>query len=198
MTHQHNNTQSRAHDERPTTDRAHSAPATAAAFNALIQQHRNDLLRRCRAYLKNHDDAEDAAQETILRAYRGLQSFKGDASFRTWLFAIADNQCHTLVAKRRKHLLSDHMSALIALHETLRRNDRVPDADVQRQVQLALDGLPVASRDVVMLRFFRDMALEDIAAATGASLSATKMRLYRALDQLARQLGPARQELLSA
>lgn len=163
-------------------------PAGVTAFNCLIHSHREQLLRRCRAYLHNHDDAEDAAQETILRAYRGIQSFKGDASFRTWLFAIADNQCHTLVAKRRKHVLSDHLSALIDLHEQIRREGDQLDSEMQREIQRAINTLPAASRDVVLLRFFKDMALEDIAATTGLSLSATKMRLYRALEQLGRYL----------
>jgi len=199
MTQTHTNTTDlRPQDDATLVASAQTQGAAATvAFTRLIQLHQGALLRRCQLYLKNREDAEDAAQETILRAYRALHAFKGDASFRTWLFAIADNQCHTLSARRRKHLLSDHMQALIEVHERVNRERDCPDAETVKHVRRALETLPAASQDVVMLRYYQDMSLEEVAATTGLGLSATKMRLYRALNQLGRHFSE-RPELLTA
>ncbi|MFT5114947.1 MAG: RNA polymerase sigma-70 factor (ECF subfamily) [Parasphingorhabdus sp.] len=64
---------------------------------------------RCFAYLRNCEDAEDAAQEAELRVFRAIRSFRQDASFRTWLFAIGDRQCHDIARKRSRHILSDNL-----------------------------------------------------------------------------------------
>ena len=86
-------------------------------LSELLKRNRGALLARCHAYLRNREDAEDAAQETQLRAYRAIRTFRGESGFRTWLFAIADRQCHNLVYRRKRHLLDEHVRALIEIHE---------------------------------------------------------------------------------
>lgn len=155
-----------------------------AVYSELARRHRPDLVRRCRARLGNTADAEEAVQESLLRAYRGLLRFRRDACVRTWLFAIADNQCNTLHVRRSRSALSDHLRALIALHEESYRifghEGAFEQSSVVREV---LAELPSPSRDVLMLRFYRDLSLEDIAVTLGIGLSAAKMRLYRAMAQ---------------
>ncbi len=155
-----------------------------AVYSELARRHRPDLLRRCRARLGNTADAEEAVQESLLRAYRGLLRFRRDACLRTWLFAIVDNQCNTLYVRRARSMLSDHLRALITLHEEPPRDPG--DEEVPEQHSLvheALAKLPNPSRDVLMLRFYRDLSLEEIAVTLGIGLSAAKMRLYRAMAE---------------
>ena len=163
--------------------RARGASA-ADAFGVLIHRHQADLLRRCWARLGNGADAEEAVQETLLRVFRGLLRFRGDAAFRTWLFSIADNQCSTLYQRRSRHVMSEHVRALISLHEeTCHVGPARVDAASAERVRDVLSDLPRRSRDVLMLRFYGDLSLEDIARTLGIGLSAAKMRLYRALTQ---------------
>jgi len=153
-------------------------------LSSLLQQHHHGILARCHAYLRNQEDAEDATQETELRAYRAIRNFRGESSFRTWLFAIADRQCHSLAYRRKRRMMDEHLCALIEIHDdSLRRS--VVSADQHDNVRQALAQLPDNARDVLLLRFYKDLSIEDIAATLGLGLSATKMRLYRALERCA-------------
>ncbi len=158
--------------------------AAADAYGVLIHRHQPQLLRRCRVRLGNTSDAEEAVQETLLRVFRGLLRFRGDAAFRTWLFSVADNQCNTLHQRRSRQVMSEHVRALIVLHEAM-SYDTAGDGDAVaiEQVHELLSDLPSHAYDVLMLRFYGDLSLEDIAKTLGIGLSATKMRLYRALAQ---------------
>ena len=158
----------------------------------LLQRHRQSLLARCFLYLKNRPDAEDAAQETELRVFRAIQKFRQDSSFRTWLFAIADRQCHDLARKRARHVLNDHVRELIEIHEDSLRKvvDNSLDSHLVSEV---LSRIPRRERDILMLRFYVDLSLQDMANYLGIGLSATKMRLYRALELFGVRLEIARQ-----
>ena len=121
-------------------------------LSELLKRNLGALQARCHAYLRNREDAEDAAQETQLRAYRAIRTFRGESGFRTWLFAIADRQCHNLVCRRRRHLLDGHVRALIEFHEaTLTRAGA--STDQRDAVRHILEQLPEEVRDVLMLRF---------------------------------------------
>lgn len=154
-----------------------------SAVSILVCRHRDNLLRLCQARLANRNDAEDAVQETILRAYRGMNGFNGDASFRTWVHAIAKNQCNTLAVRRTRHIMADHLRELVRLDETVRRNRQPSSEAVGRRVHQTLAGMSQLSRDVLMLRFFSELSIEQIAQTLGIGLSAAKMRLYRAQEQ---------------
>lgn len=158
--------------------------SAADGYAVLIHRHQPDLLRRCRARLGNLTDAEEAVQETLLRVLRGLLRFRGDAAFRTWLFSIADNQCNTLYQRRSRQVMSEHVRALIALHEEIAHGDPLGEDPIPvERVRDVLSDLPGQARDVLMLRFYGDLPLEDVAKTLGIGLSAAKMRLYRALAQ---------------
>jgi RNA polymerase sigma-70 factor (ECF subfamily) len=153
-------------------------------FSILINRHHNSLVTRCNCYLRNRADAEDAAQETELRAFRAVRNFRQDSSFKTWLFAIADRQCHDLVRKRNKHLLNDHLRALIEVHEkSMTKIKQVSEND--DLVYQVLQRLPTNECEVLKLRFYSDLPMKEMAIHLGLKLSATKMRLYRALEHFA-------------
>ncbi len=101
----------------------------AAAYAELVHRHQPNLFRRCRARLGNAADADEAVQESLLRAFRGLHRFRRDSCFRTWLFSIADNQCNTLHVRRSRHVLTDHVRAMIELQQELRSSHRIDNDD---------------------------------------------------------------------
>ena len=154
------------------------------AFSVLADRYREAVVRRCRFRLGNPDDAQDVAQEVLLRVYRGLESFRGQASFRSWLSAIVENECLTYAARRRRHVLSDHLRSLIELHEVQVRAAGKPDEALAVSVRRALSGVAEPGRQVLYLRFYQERSLVEIADVLEISLSAAKMRLYRGLQQL--------------
>ena len=149
-------------------------------LSLLLQRHHSALVARCYAYLRNREDAEDAAQEAELRAFRAIRNFRQDASFRTWLFAIGERQCHDLARKRARQVLTEHLRSLIVMHEDNLANSLQAD-ETGQVVSKVFTRLPRRERDVLMLRFYLDLSLQEISAYLGLGLSATKMRLYRAL-----------------
>lgn len=150
-------------------------------LSILLRRHHNSLVTRCYIYLKNRQDAEDAAQETEIKVFQAISRFRQDSGFRTWLFAIGDRQCHDLVRKRSKHVLSDQIRSLIEIYEDsiASGHELVTDEAAVRKV---LDEMPMRERDVLMLRFYVDLSLQEMGEYLGLGLSATKMRFYRAVE----------------
>jgi RNA polymerase sigma-70 factor (ECF subfamily) len=151
-------------------------------LSTLLLRHHSSLLTRCYVYLKNREDAEDATQETELRVFRAIKNFRGDSSFRTWLFSIADRQCYDLTRKRARQIINNHLRTLIEIHET-NLNKIMPTTEHHNIINHVLTRLPQQERDVIMLRYYMDLSLQEISSTLGIGLSATKMRLYRALDK---------------
>ncbi len=154
------------------------------AFSVLADRYRAAIVRRCRQQLGNVHDAQDVAQEVLLRVYRGLYSFRGQASFRTWLSAIVENECLSYVRRRNRHVLSEHVRSLIELHEAQVHGAARHDEALVATLPKALAVLPEAARQVIYLRFYKEYSLAEIADVLGITLSAVKMRLYRGLEQL--------------
>lgn len=126
-------------------------PRSDAAFTALICRHRPWLLRRCNTLLRNRHDAEDAMQEIFIRLYRALSQYSGAASFRAWLYTIANNTCRTLMVARRRYVVEDDMEALLASNEQAPASD---DLVTQDAIGRVMRGLPEVAREVIRLRFF--------------------------------------------
>ena len=170
----------------------HDSDETADCFNStqqrvdthactvLLKRYERELFRRCKYRLGNTEDAEDAVQEALVRAFRAIDQFEGKSSFRTWLYAIADNQCSTIARRRMRYVLSEHMSALIEIHE---RSSRYREGfEDGAQVNKILNEIPATARKVLEMRFYTELSLEEISRNLGIGLSAAKMRLYRAQD----------------
>jgi RNA polymerase sigma-70 factor (ECF subfamily) len=152
------------------------------AFNVLLGRHRRWVVGHCVLRLGNYQDAQDVTQRVLLRAYHSLGRFEGRSAFRTWLHAITENQCRTYLVQRARYVQTDHIESLIELCNAGAASES--DALVEQDaVSMALEQVSRQAQEVLRLRFFEDCSLEEIAAALAISLSAAKMRLYRALDQ---------------
>lgn len=163
-------------------------------LSLLLQRHHHILLSRCKYYLRSIEDAEDAAQETELRAFRAIKNFRGESSFRTWLFSIADRQCYDIAQKRSRHIIDDHLFALIEIHESNKRYFSQED-EQDAIVRSIITDLPRQEQDIIELRFYQELSLQDISTTLGLGLSATKMRLYRALEKFSIDLQRTQYEL---
>ncbi len=146
----------------------------------LLSRHRGWILHRCRAYLGNPEDAEDVTQEVLLRVYRSLHGFQHRAAFRTWLHTIVHNQCKTFLAQRASRAIDPGMRHELARFETSRCSSPA-DPDARPAIEGLLGAMPDGARDILALRYLSGLSLAGIAERVGLSLSATKMRLYRAL-----------------
>lgn len=142
------------------------------------------LNRRCTALLGNSADAEDAVQEITFKVIRGIAGFEGRSSLRTWVIRIADNHCYSLIKKRYSHVVTDHLQYCIALVEADRYSEEVSDYSEQttEQVRSILQRLTSINREILELRFFNELSIRQISTKLELTQSATKMRLYRAMN----------------
>lgn len=160
-----------------------------AAFGNLIANYQTQVYNLAYRMLNNAGEAEEAAQESFIRAYTHLQTFDPERRFRTWLLAITSNYCVDLLRKRRLLLLS--LEGPLPPHRSLRSDDsKGPEAQVvkeehQELVQSLLQRLPPDHRQTIVLRYWHDMSLEEIAEVMDSTVSAIKSRLFRARRRLA-------------
>ena len=153
-------------------------PATEQSFTELVSEYQTSLLRMC--YLNLHDKglAEDAVQETFVKAYRTLPSFRGESSLRTWLMRIAINTCRDM---QRGSWLK-HISRTVTLDQLAEPSESFSEDAVAVNMEIA--RLPVKLRETVLLYYYQGMGIGEVAEALGIAVSSASERLKRAKETL--------------
>lgn len=172
----------------------HAQRGDKNAFARLVDEYQMPVYNLAYRMLGNANDAEDAAQETFLRAYTQLKKFKRDQKFATWLLSIDAHYC--IDRLRRRSRLGWMSLEDERLSDTLLSDAPEPDAETlrredQREIEHLLEQLAPANRLVVVLRYWYDQSVEEIARTTGDSVGAVKVQLHRARQALARELAQA-------
>lgn len=165
------------------------------AFDEVVRATSADTYALAFRLTANEEDAKDVVQEAYLRAYRGLDGFRGDASFTTWLYRITANCASTVTAKRSRHRHDDIDDVDVAdTRPEINPEARAEGAALQERLTAALASLPPRLRSVVVLRDVYDLPHEAIATELGISEAAAKVRLHRARLRLRTALFPTRGE----
>jgi RNA polymerase sigma-70 factor (ECF subfamily) len=152
------------------------------AFNALVARHRERVWRVCFRLMGNEDDAGDAAQEVFVAYFQNRGAFAGRAKFSTWLYAIALRTCLKLRRARGRRQKHEAESA----RRTVREFQR-PSAGVSGEaLDLAqmLDTLDDEDRALLVLKYAEGYGYDELAELFNLSVSACKMRVSRARDEL--------------
>jgi RNA polymerase sigma-70 factor (ECF subfamily) len=156
------------------------------SFTYLVETYQRPVYNLCYRMLGNMEEAEDAAQETFLRAYKAIRRYDLSRSFLTWLLSIASHYCIDLIRRRRFQFISleDYPGEMI--------QDDTPSPEAmawrhedQQQIQALLQSLSPTDRAAVVLYYWYDYSYEEIASTLALSNSAVKSRLHRARRQLA-------------
>jgi RNA polymerase sigma-70 factor (ECF subfamily) len=137
--------------------------------------------------LGNEAEAEDAAQETFLKAYTRLKTYDSGRKFSSWLLAIASHHCIDRLRQRRFALSLDELPPWRWLSSSSRPEEIVIRSEERDGVHQLLDQLPPHYRAVVILRYWHDLSYQEIAEATETTESAVKSTLYRARRKLAQK-----------
>lgn len=152
-----------------------------AAFEELVHRHRDRAYRVALRITRHPGDAEDIAQEALVRAWRGLPDFRGDARFSTWLFRIVTNLALNRVARRREHA-SDEVPE--PAEPTLDPAARTEDAERLGAALAALETLTPDQRACYVLREIEGLSYDELAEVLGISVASVKGRLFRARQEL--------------
>jgi RNA polymerase sigma-70 factor, ECF subfamily len=154
------------------------------AIDDLVNEHSASMYRVALSIVRDHALAEDVVQESIMKAWQGLDTFRGDASVKTWMLRITHNTAISALRKRRDEPVSP---ADLPERPTGRsvEDDAVLRADAH-QIWAALDRLDDVSRAIVVLREVDRMSYEEIAEVLDLPVGTVRTRLFRARQQLMR------------
>ena len=155
------------------------------AFSRLVEKYKDMVYTICLRMLVVEADAEEAAQDTFLKAFRSIGSFEGRSRFSTWLYRIAYNQSVSMIRRKVKVIdLVDEVPEGELDEGGLDGLDRLTEADRKKQLQLAMEALPETDAVIVTLFYYDGMSLDEIAAVTGISNGNVRIRLYRSRKKM--------------
>ena len=144
----------------------------------LMELYEKDILRMCYVYLKDLSQAQDAVQETFLKAYKALQGFRGESSEKTWLMRIAINTCKDY----RRNAWFRFVDRRVEI-DTLNLSSAMPDDETAALFQEVL-RLPPKLKEAVLLYYYQGLKLEEAAQALGLTPAAVSKRLKQACKKL--------------
>jgi RNA polymerase sigma-70 factor (ECF subfamily) len=163
-------------------------------FAELFRRHHRLVWYLCYRYTGDPQDAEDLVQEVFFKAYRGLMTFEGRSSLRTWLARIAVNTGRNELRRRARRVVVSPLEVeelADSLLEPGSLEERLLETERQAQLVEALDQLRPADREVILLRDLEQRSYQEVARMLNIGLSAAKMRVLRsriALQEIYRQL----------
>jgi len=172
-----------------------------AAFGMLVNEHWGKIYNRANSLLSNHQDAEEVAQDTFIKARRNITSFRGECSLSTWLYHIATNLAHNKhwYWWRRKRSQSVSLDMQVGDDDSVRfcdilagedatPADSVASNEFMDNLPRAIEALPEKYAQVLRMRNELDLSYEDIATQLNISVGTVKSRLSRAREFLREQL----------
>ena len=146
----------------------------------LMNEYGDELLRTCYLYLKDYQLAEDAVQDTFIKAMKSYDSFEHRSSEKTWLMRIAINCCKNVMRTRwfrtRQNNLENHMNGM--------GDDPIDDFLEKDSVSAAIMALNADDRQIIVLYYYQELSVKEIAMVIGKSENTTIQRLNRARGKM--------------
>lgn len=171
-------------DEKALYTRLQDSSTKEAAFTQLVREYQESLYWQIRKMVLSHDDTDDVLQNTFIKAWSAIDSFRGESRLQTWLFRIAINESLNHLSKKKKQVLSlDQPEGSIA--DTLASDSYFDGDEMQRQFQAAIGTLPDKQRLVFNLKYFDEMKYEDMSDMLGTSIGALKASYHHAVRKIA-------------
>lgn len=155
----------------------------SAAFTDVVNAYKEPLYWQIRRMVTVHDDADDILQNTFIKAWNGLSSFRGDSKLSTWLYRIATNETLNFLERQRHPSISlddEESHAVLSL-----QSDPYFDGDeTQQQLQEAINQLPPKQRQVFTMKYYQEMKYEDMSQVLETSVGALKASYHHAIKKI--------------
>jgi RNA polymerase sigma-70 factor (ECF subfamily) len=175
-------------------------------FHELIRPYERSVYMMALSFLKNEADAEDAAQEAFLKAYRNLSSFRGESKFGTWVISIALNEARSRL-RRQKAMPMDsldeppdedgHVSPALLRDWREIPSESLERLETRQLLQEAIGALPPIYREIFLLRDVEELSIAEAAEVLGITTASVKVRLHRARMMLQKSLAPQLKQMNS-
>jgi len=179
-----------------------------SAFDTLFKKHTSRIINYVYRFVRNREIAEELAQEIFLKVYENADSYRAQAKFSSWLYAIATNVCLNEIRKpqfRVRHQSLDAPKSIHAGDEEIKHEISTmngPDRELERQeiesvIKEGLEQIPEKQRIAFILNKYQELSYAEVAHVLKVSEKAVKSLIHRAKEALAKSLEPLMEELLS-
>jgi len=163
------------------------------SFRVFVERESVSVIATCARILRDPVEAQDAAQDTFVQAFQALATYRGDGAFAAWLRRIAVRVAIARLAARHAVVALDDQSAEridVSLSTAMDPEAQALGDEYREVIVDAIGKLPAAQRDVVILRFYGDLTLDEIAHVTSHPVGTVKSRLSRGIARLRAELEP--------
>ncbi|WP_297903652.1 RNA polymerase sigma factor [uncultured Parabacteroides sp.] len=157
-----------------------------ACFACLLDKYSRPIHSLILKVVRSREDAEELAQDTFMKVFKGLSSFKGDCSFSTWIYRIAYNTAISSVRKKRHEFLTIEEATLenVSEEEVANLLGQTEVAEQTQRLETALGQLPPDERALILLFYWQEKSIEELASITGLTASNIKVKLHRIRKKL--------------
>jgi len=155
------------------------------AFSQLFLKYKTLVYRVVYRLLRIQEDVDDAVQQTFIEVYKSLPGYEGKSKFTTWLYRIAVNVSIQHLRKRRSDTFSDFDPEILPSESN---KDNLEHLELHKQIETALDAIPIKKRVVVVLHDIEERTMEEIAAILNIPLGTVKSRLFHGRDEMRKKL----------
>lgn len=152
-------------------------------FSYLVEKYQDIVFSIALKVLKNREDAEEMAQESFVKVYKSLHTFKGKAKFSTWVYRITYNTCIS-ETRKKKHYFTSTDDVQISDEAEEMNLDGIPEENREKYVRVALEKLQEDEYTLVLLYYFEEQSIDEICKVTGLTPSNAKVKLHRARKKL--------------
>jgi len=157
------------------------------SFTMIVERYQKRIYYSARKLVGgDHDEADEIAQETFVKVYEALESFRGDAKLYTWIYRIMMN---AVIYKSRRKKVRKHVG-LEEVEQTLETGDHSPHESIERRemtalIEEAIETVPPKQREVFLLRFYDEMPYEEMSLVLGTSVGGLKANYFHAVKKIA-------------
>lgn len=155
-----------------------------AAFSIIVKKYSKSLYYHIRRMVIDHQDADDLLQDTLIKAYTKINSFRSDSSIYTWLYKIATNTTLNFIEKKKKYYVFSALKYEDSLIEKLESESYFDGDDLQKKLQKAELKLPAKQRLIFNMKYYDEMKYEEISKITGTSVGALKASYHHAVNKI--------------
>lgn len=175
------------HNEQKLIQQLTNPSTREQAFETLVREFQEQLYWQIRRMVLDHDDTDDILQNVFLKAWQGLDNFRGDARLSTWLYRIANNETINFLQRQKDTTISlstteDGNQEQIRIQ--LESDPYFDGEETEIQLQQAVQSLPPKQRQVFNMKYFQEMKYEDISEALGTSIGALKASYHHAVQKI--------------
>jgi RNA polymerase sigma-70 factor (ECF subfamily) len=167
------------------------------AYAEVVRHYQHMVYTVCHRVLRNAEDAEEATQDSFVKAYQNLRTFSGGSKFSTWLYSIA---YRTAISQGRKRRTDGQSVDELTSHPAASNSSEMHHGDLKALLEKALGTLNAEDASIISFYYLEEMTVEEIVTVTGSSASNVKVKLFRSRKKLAEALkstlGPEAASLL--